>query len=529
MRPASAETWAAPAGTAALSGNRAVHPVAAIRPRPGARLAVRRAASLAAAIRRSSQYRTMAALAVRRRSWRPTGVACCLRSGNLRSCSRSCRLMPSVAIGDDPGLTLVDTGEGASARCSCDDPRVQSARTPRATAGPKLVRATSRRMLAGVARGLSDHLGVDVLAVRIALLLLAFAGGAGFVLYAAFWVFVPAGTSGAPNSSTGDRLGQRGQYLALGALTLGCVLAVQSLGLGIPGELLWPLALTGFGVVVLWRQADEAQRNRWRRVASGRHSPSALASTAGGAVLVLAGGTAFLASRGRLHQVRTGLFGTAVLVAGVAIITGPWWLSTLRELSTERRARIREQERAELAAHLHDSVLHTLALIQRHVGDPREVQRLARSQERELRSWLYRPSSAPEQDFGAAAEQIVADVEDEHGVVVELVVVGKCRLDERLASMLQAAREAMVNAARHAGTETISVYVEIENAGVTVFVRDRGRGFDLADVPADRLGVKESIVGRMERNGGRAVIRTSPGTGTEVRLEMTFAASRSES
>jgi signal transduction histidine kinase/phage shock protein PspC (stress-responsive transcriptional regulator) len=389
-------------------------------------------------------------------------------------------------------------------------------------AGPKLVRAGNGRMVAGVARGLADHLGVDVLVVRVALVLLVFAGGAGFVLYAAFWVFVPsdgASPAGATDPVVGW-LGHRGQYIALGVLTLGGVLGVESLGLGIPAALLWPLALTGFGVAVLWRQADDAQRNRWRRVATGHRPQSALASTVGGAVLVLAGGFAFLASRGRLAELRTGFVGAVVLVAGIAIIGGPWLLSTFRELSAERRGRIREQERAELAAHLHDSVLHTLALIQRHVDDPREVQRLARSQERELRSWLYRPSSAPDQDFGAALEQIAAEIEDAHGVRVEAVVVGKCRLDARLVTLLQAAREALVNAARHAEVASISVYAEIDATGVTVFVRDRGRGFEFAGIPQDRLGVRESIIGRMERNGGRAAVRTAPGAGTEVRLQM---------
>lgn len=215
-----------------------------------------------------------------------------------------------------------------------------------------------------------------------------------------------------------------------------------------------------------------------------------------------------------------------MLLAGFAIIAGPWTLSTVRELSAERRGRIREQERAELAAHLHDSVLHTLALIQRHVDDPREVQRLARGQERELRGWLYRPTRAPDQDFAAALEQLGAEVEDAHGIRVETVVVGTCRLDDRLVTLLQAVREATVNAARHAGTPKIAVFAEIESDAVTVYVRDRGRGFDLSEIPDDRFGVKESIVGRMERNGGRASVRTARGDGTEVRLQMPLAAAK---
>ncbi len=387
-------------------------------------------------------------------------------------------------------------------------------------------------MVAGVARGLADHIGVDVLVVRGLFVVLAFAGGAGIAMYAAFWAFVPAAPGGPdgdasspPRAAVGrrggigrDRFGESGQYVALAAVAIGGVLAVQSLGLGLPGRLLWPLALTAFGAAVLWRQADEAQRTRWRS-AVGHRRPR-LATTLIGAVLVFAGAATFLAYHAQLSQVRNGLLSTAVLVTGIAVITGPWWLGTVRALSTERRARIREQERAELAAHLHDSVLHTLALIQRHVEDPREVQRLARGQERELRTWLYRPASDQERDFGRALERTLAEIEDSQGVSIDVVVVGECPLDDRLGAALQAVREAAVNAAKHSGSKSISVYAEIEPSKVTVFVRDRGKGFDMSAVPEDRLGVRESIVGRMERHGGKAFIRTAPGEGTEVRLEM---------
>jgi signal transduction histidine kinase/phage shock protein PspC (stress-responsive transcriptional regulator) len=392
-------------------------------------------------------------------------------------------------------------------------------------------------MLAGVARGLADHLRVDVIVVRALFVVLTFTGGAGIAMYAAFWAFVRSDaaatdvpempvTSGAEGVTTGghrarhDRLGRREQYLALIALAVGGVLGVQALGLGVPGPLMWPLALAGFGSLVLWRQADDSQRNRCR-AAVGQGRPPALFTTILGAALVIAGAATFLGYHEQLSKVRDGMLASLVFIVGVAVITGPWWLGTLRALSTERRARIREQERAELAAHLHDSVLHTLALIQRHVDDPREVQRLARSQERELRTWLYRPPPGEEQAFGRALERIVAEVEDSQGVTIEVVVVGDCPLDDRLAATLQAAREAMVNAAKHAGAAAISVYAEVESGKVTVFVRDRGKGFDVDTVPDDRLGVKESIIGRMERHGGKAFVRTAPGEGTEVRLEMT--------
>jgi signal transduction histidine kinase len=209
-----------------------------------------------------------------------------------------------------------------------------------------------------------------------------------------------------------------------------------------------------------------------------------------------------------------------------------------RDLDTERRERIRSQERAEVAAHVHDSVLHTLTLIQRNAADPREVQRLARAQERDLRAWLYEPKADAEQHLAAAVRKAAAEVEDHHGLPIEVVCVGDCPLDDRLGAMLQAAREAMVNAAKYAGgpqsvdgepvASSLSVYAEVAGDDVSIFVRDRGAGFDLDAIPHDRMGLRESIIGRMERNGGKAEIRTAPGEGTEVRLEMRRESKRGE-
>jgi signal transduction histidine kinase len=181
---------------------------------------------------------------------------------------------------------------------------------------------------------------------------------------------------------------------------------------------------------------------------------------------------------------------------------------------------------------VHDSVLHTLTLIQRHVDDPREVVRLARSQERELRGWLYRPTGgdpAAARQLGAALEAAAAEVEDAHGVAIEVVVVGDRAIDERLVAVRDAAREALVNAAKYAADGPISVYAEVEPEQVTVFVRDRGPGFDLDAVPEDRLGLRQSVVGRMARHGGRAVVRSVRGEGTEVQLEMRLDQERDRS
>ena len=182
--------------------------------------------------------------------------------------------------------------------------------------------------------------------------------------------------------------------------------------------------------------------------------------------------------------------------------------------------RIRAQERAEVAAHVHDSVLHTLTLIQRNAEDPREVARLARAQERELRAWLYKPEGtgkdeADEPDtLAEAVKAAAAEVEDQHGVPIEVVVVGDCPLDERLAAQMQAAREAMVNAAKYGGEGgAVQVYAEVEGSHGLRLRTGPGPGFDLDAVPDDRMGVRESIIGRMQRNGGTARLRSAPGRG----------------
>ena len=387
------------------------------------------------------------------------------------------------------------------------------------TAGPleraphrRLARAADGRALGGVAAGVAEHLGLSSVVVRAAFVLLALTGGAGVAMYAALWVLVPQVEGGAREVG-------RPQLVALGAFGLGSLLLLATTGLVSPRVL--PLLAAGAGVALLWRQADQAQRTRWRASASGRRG--GLLAVALGAGLLVLGLTGFLASIGELGRAREGLLSTVVVVAGLAVLTGPWWLQVSNDLRAERRERIRSQERAEVAAHVHDSVLQTLALIRRAADDPREVVRLARTQERELRRWLYTPVVPEQVAFAGALEQAAAEVEEAHGTTVEVVVVGDCPTTPTLLALIAAAREAMVNAARHSGAPTVSLYAEVGDDRVEVFVRDRGCGFAPDGVPADRFGLAQSVVGRMERHGGRAVLRSAVGEGTEVRLAVSRA------
>ena len=243
-----------------------------------------------------------------------------------------------------------------------------------------------------------------------------------------------------------------------------------------------------------------------------------------GLLLVVGGLAVLLGTSDSWRALRNGIVAVIVIGCGLFLVFGPWLWRLGTELVTERRERIRNEERAEVAAHLHDSVLQTLAMVQRRAGRAREVVRLARKQERELRTWLLSGQrvdpDAAVGSLGAALTALGAELEEAHGIPVELVQVRDCDLDERLGALLLAAREAISNAQRHSGAERVSVYCEVSTDDVTVFVRDRGRGFDRAAVAADRRGIAESIEGRMARHGGRATVRSAPGEGTEVELVM---------
>jgi signal transduction histidine kinase len=368
------------------------------------------------------------------------------------------------------------------------------------------------------------------------------ADGLGALLYAAFWFFVPLGVGGVdderPPAVTTEtapdgrrrlvaRKPDKGQIVALLAMVVVAMVFVGNVDLGGPAKAyLVPALLVGAGVALVWRQADNARRARWMEVGRRRRTLT-LVRSAAGVLLVGTGVTGIFVLQGSAEHLGSVLQAALAVLVGIALLAGPYLVRMTQDLSEERLMRIRAQERAEVAAHVHDSVLHTLTLIQRNAENPGEVRRLARAQERDLRAWLYKPEGtgkeeAEEPDTLAEAVRLgAAEVEDKHGVPIEVVVVGDCPLDEKLGAQMQAAREAMVNAAKYGGEGgAVQVYAEVEDRSVFVSVRDRGPGFDLDSVPADRMGVRESIIGRMQRNGGTARLRTVPGGGTEVELTM---------
>ncbi|MBG6216336.1 signal transduction histidine kinase [Arthrobacter sp. CAN_A6] len=393
---------------------------------------------------------------------------------------------------------------------------------------PPLLRSPDG-VIAGVCAGLAVHLGFSIRFVRIAMVLLTFASGAGALLYAWLWIFVPSSTDSAAavkvrngparfmNDHPARRAGRKEFLFGAVMLLLAAAFAAQQLGLPVEWGTLLPLGVVAAGAALAWAQLDDVRRAGLMDRA-GAHRASGLARLLVGLVLVIVGVLVMVSGSIPWSLTWATLVATAAVLGGVGLVLAPWGLKFWRDLEVERAGRVREAARAEFAAHLHDSVLQTLALIQNRATSESDVIRLARAQERELRQWLY---SDHADQAGTLAERIrafAAEVEDAYGYSVTVVAVGDAPLTPGNEALAQAAREAMLNAAKHARVP-VSVYLELGAHGSDVFIRDRGTGFDETAVPPDRLGIRESIHGRLSRHGGHALIRSGP-DGTEVTLSM---------
>ena len=408
---------------------------------------------------------------------------------------------------------------------------------PTAPARAPLRRQPDGRVIAGVAAGLAGHLGVRVAHVRLAFLVLSLFSGAGVLAYGALWVLMPRAAAGdeALGLESASRTGMRprrleqpaksdsGLLIAGGMTVVGLLWLFVSGGV-IPTGLFWPMVIGGTGVIVIWLQVDErvtprtARAGLWARVTRGGGAMSVV-RLVGGLLLVGAGTSWILATQVGLAQLPGVLGASGVLLAGLLVVAAPWLYQQRGRLRQADAERLRAEARADMAAHLHDSVLQTLALIQRQASDAPTVAALARRQERELRTWLYGESTRAS-SLRSALREVVADVEADFPVDVELVCVGDAEVNDRVEALVLAVGEAVTNAAKHSGAPRVDVYAEVDEGHLEVFVRDRGTGFDPDAVPEGRMGVRESIRARMERYGGSATIRSGPDEGTEVKVEI---------
>ena len=408
-------------------------------------------------------------------------------------------------------------------------------------AAPALRRDPANGVVAGVCAGVGARLGIDPVLLRVGLVLLTVAtAGFALIAYVIAWIAIPAGDAQAPVLSAlraipAPRVRRGGWRIAagVGLLTLAALLVFRELGLWWSDALVWPLILASSGVALLWRQsrAMQPEPHPAPRVLPAATAPPAEQPRAGvadlyrggfGIALVIGAALLFLSANDALGQTRDVVLAISAAVIALALILAPFLWRLGRNLASERAERIRSQERAEMAAHVHDSVLQTLTLMQKRADDPRAVAALARRQERELRGWLLDGAARSDgSSVAAALETAAAEVEDAHGVPIDVITVGDRELGIATEALVAATREALTNAAKFAGDSgPVAVYAELGPRRAEVYVRDRGRGFDPGRVPPDRRGVRESIVGRMERNGGTATVRSAPGSGTEVELRI---------
>lgn len=402
-------------------------------------------------------------------------------------------------------------------------------------------RGVDNAILGGVCAGLAIRLGVSERPIRIVFALLGLAAGLGIMLYVLIWLTLPR--AGEDEAIAYRLLGHRRPLhrivIALIAIVVIIFLA-HSLGAPTVGIYTWPLLLSLIGLVGVWRGASPDERRHLQDlvkstpligVPASRSRRGLWLRIALGVVLLFVGLEILRnMNRQRFFDGNFGqstgpaIFGTLVLAIGVLVLLAPWWLATLNDLSGERRARVQSEERAKVAAHLHDSVLQTLTLIERAAGDETAVVRLARTQERELRQWLFDPNYASAtrdtDTFTSLLHGLEGDVESDYGVKVELVTVGDCPVSDDVSALVAAGREAAINAAQWSGATSVFVFAEVDPTSISLFVRDQGRGFDPASVPSDRQGIELSIRQRMTRHGGTVTLKSTPGAGTDVQLSL---------
>jgi signal transduction histidine kinase/phage shock protein PspC (stress-responsive transcriptional regulator) len=374
--------------------------------------------------------------------------------------------------------------------------------------GGRLERSPSERVIAGVSGGLAAALGIDVVLVRLAFLIAMAIGGLGIAVYVVAAAGMPLGEGpAAPRRQRAP--------MAIGALVVvGCLAGLlDAADMMLPDSVLVPLTLLGAGAALIWRRAGGEVR-----VGLDDNLLRGGARTLAGVLLVAAGLGLAIGQSGGIGPVVAAALAAGTVAAGIGLLVAPRLRRVRAEADAERRERIRIEERERVAARLHDSVLQTLALIQR-APDGDRARRLARRQDRELRAWLYggEDPGAPT-TLAGALRAVVDETEDAYDVSVGLVQPADLPLDPALEALVDATREAVTNAAKHAGVDRINVLVRVSPQQVSVFVDDRGVGFDPASVPSDRHGLRDSMRARLVRVGGSVSIETAPGAGTDIEL-----------
>lgn len=387
---------------------------------------------------------------------------------------------------------------------------------------PLLHRRSDDRIISGLSAGVGDSLGVPAAYVRAAFVTLSLAGGVGVFAYLIGWFL----TSDVTTDDSDMKPLDRSQRIGLALMFIATLMTLSIFGVWFGDSVVWPIGLMAFGLAAIW---DRSEPNVSALVIPGADgtTTSSITRIVVGSGVLITGVALFAATRDTLQALGLPLLAVTITAAGLLLLLAPWIYQLVGALDQERNDRIRSEERSDVAAHLHDSVLQTLALIQRS-DDPKRMVTLARAQERELRHWLFAQSpEAASTLLSTALEALANKVEDDYDVRVEVVTVGDAETDDSLNALVQAAGEAAANAARHSGADRVSVYAETKEGRTDVFVSDQGKGFDIDNIDEDRHGISDSILGRMKRHGGEVTITSEAGEGTEIHLSMALASEAS--
>ena len=435
------------------------------------------------------------------------------------------------AGGRQPGASRVTGDQGAGSRAGTQGG------TQASSSRPQLVRLNHNptpladgqmppaALMGGVCAGIATHLGVNVWLVRAIFVGLLFLNGVGALAYALAIALIPAGNPASSQLAAPTRLAAQLNQLqskdgrdqattifsGVVLLALAAILVAWSRG-WLESNAYLPLLIIGCGAALAWSQAEEVMHTP--------RSMAAIARLAAGLALAVLGVLIWLSDHTDMSGMLIGAFAALVMLSVVALVLAPLWLGVIRQLSQTQAAQARASERADIAAHLHDSVLQTLTLLRAQADDPQRVAALALSQERELRAWLYGDNHPTNENLRSEVESVSREIEQLYGVPVDSVIVGDTPATAKTRVLTSALREALANAVRH-GKPPISLYVEVSGQEVEAYVRDHGAGFELEAINPDRHGVRDSIIGRMQRHGGSATIRArEPGTEVCLRLAL---------
>ena len=377
---------------------------------------------------------------------------------------------------------------------------------------PSLRRRRSERVFAGVAGGIADELGVSDAYVRAAFITLAAVWGLGIFLYVGLWL----ATFDRVEDSKREHVDNT-RALGLGLAFLGGMLLLATAGIWPNVALVLTTGALAFGTAFL---TDSSRPGPFTALLDPEAGQPSRIRVIVGVVLLIGGLAVFTSTVGQIFDIGIVLLSVALTGLGLVVAFGPWVRRLIHDLGEERNERVRQGERAEMAAHLHDSVLQTLALIQRS-DDPARMAILARHQEAELRDWLFGKAPLDGIDVvSTALKKAVSRVEEDFGIPIDFVHVGDVLLSDETAALVGAASEAVINAAKHSGADRVSVYMEVDDEETVLYVTDQGKGFSQDDIPDDRRGIIDSIVHRVEKAGGLVAIESDLGEGTEVMMRM---------